>query len=421
MAQLVIQGNASLSGSIPVYGSKNAALPLICAALLTRETVTLHNIPPISDVERMVEIIQAAGVTAEHTDSTLTISAKDVSAKAIPQELVGKLRGSILLLGALLARCGEVELSLPGGDIIGARPIDTHIDGLEQLGAVVTEKDDRLHIQGDTLSAGEVVLREFSVTATENILLVAASLPGTTTIYTAAAEPHVVALAELLSSMGATISGAGTHQIVVEGSAELSASEYTNIPDMLEAGFFTLMGIATNSEITVTGAPSDDLRLFFKKLHDMGAGFEISDADNGLIDVTTKPGSLQAFKLQALPHPGIASDLQAPFAVLATQASGSSLIHDPLYEGRFKHIAELQKMGADVVVADPHRVIINGPTPLHGREIPSLDIRAGATLVLAGLVAQGTTVIHEAEIIDRGYANLTDRLAAIGADISRTE
>lgn len=247
-------------------------------------------------------------------------------------------------------------------------------------------------------------------------MLVAATLPGTTTIEIAACEPHVVALAGLLVAMGAKITGAGTHTIVIEGTEKLGGAEVTNIPDMLEAGAFILMGAVTQSELTVENVPTAYLDLFFKKLDDIGIHYTIDEKNQR---VTTAPGSLRSFKMQALPHPGIATDLQTPFAVVATQAEGSTLIHDPMYEGRFRHIAELQKMGASVTVCDPHRVIILGPTPLHGCRIPSLDIRSGLTLLIAGLVADGETTIEQAEIIDRGYANLAERLKAVGANIER--
>lgn len=418
MSHFVIKGQVKLSGELPIYGSKNGSLPLLAAALLTQESVTYHNIPPILDVKNLLPILEALGVAVEYNAATDTVvlCAQDVTPETLPEEQVGLLRGSILLMGGLLGRTKYLKMPRPGGDIIGARPIEAHLDAFRQLGAVIAEDKGFVTIDGQDMQAGRVVLPEFSVTATENILLVAATLPGTTTIEIAAAEPHVVALAKLLNSMGAKITGAGTHTIVVEGSEKLSGVEITNIPDMLEAGSFILLGAVTQSDITVTHVPINDLLLFFKKLDEIGVDYTI-DAQQQTVHV--RPGPLNAFKLQTLPHPGIATDLQAPFTVLATQASGSSLIHDPMYEGRFRHIHELQKMGASVIVCDPHRVIIHGPTPLHCHRIPSLDIRSGITLLIAALAAEGETIIDEAEIIDRGYANITDRLQAIGADIKR--
>lgn len=418
MHQFVIKGGKTLSGTIPVYGSKNAALPLLAASLLTNKPVTLRNIPGILDSNRMVKIVQALGVDISQKGTTITLTAKNIDTQHLPADLIGRLRGSILLLGALLGRQRHVTLPKPGGDVIGARPIDTHVDAFRQLGAHVTEDADSITIDGRGLKAGAVVLREFSVTATENILLTAATLPGKTTIHIAAAEPHVVALATLLTRMGAKIRGAGTATITVTGATKLSGASFTNIPDMLEAGFFILLAAATHSELTVKNVPVNDLMLFFKKLDDIGIGYTI-DAKAKTVHV--HKSTLRAFKMQSLPHPGIPTDMQAPFSLIATQATGSSLIHDPLYEGRLRHVLELQKMGASVVICDPHRVIVTGPTPLYGRRIPSLDIRSGATLVMAGLTAQGETIIDNADIIDRGYANLVERLQAIGADITKRE
>lgn len=421
-ASFVIQGNAQLSGSIPTYGSKNAALPLLAASLLTPEKITLHNIPSIRDVQSMKSIFAAIGASVEQEgDTTLHIIAERIDGQHVPDELVGALRGSILLLGALLGRNKHAQIPLPGGDIIGARPIDAHIDGFTQLGAKAKMDDNVVTLDGSNLAAGQVVLSEFSVTATENVMLVAATLPGTTTIELAAAEPHVVALAEILTQMGATIAGAGTHTITITGSPELHGAEYTNIPDMLEAGLFILLGAAAKSELTITNVPHHDLLAFFKKIQEIGISYTTSEETEHTSSITVHPSELRAFRVQALPHPGLATDLQAPFAVIATQANGSSLIHDPMYEGRFKHIQELQKMGADAIVCDPHRVIVNGPTPLVGRRIPGLDIRAGATLIMAGLIAEGETIIDDAHHVDRGYANLTQRLQNIGAHIEQVE
>ena len=420
MAYFVIQGGRKLHGSIPVYGSKNAALPLLAASLLTDQPLRLGNIPEIRDVDTMLSLLESIGVSIERNGEAVRLTADNVRPEQLAAEAVGRLRGSILLLGALLGRFKEVRLPRPGGDIIGGRPIDVHLDAFRQLGARVSEEQaDLISIDSSAARAGTVVLREFSVTATENVLLLAATMPGITTIHVAATEPHVIALAQLLSAMGARISGAGTHTVVIEGVPNLTGADFANIPDMLEAGLFILMAAATHSPLRVEKTPLDDLHLFFKKLDDIGVRYTL-DRDEAA--VTIEPtANLKAFKMQSLPHPGIPTDLQAPFAVLATQAYGTSLIHDPLYEDRFKHIVELQKMGARAVICDPHRVVIEGPHKLTGRTIPSLDIRSGATLIMAGLIAEGETVIEHAEVIERGYAGLTERLQAAGADIARRE
>lgn len=416
MSQLKIRGGKKLRGTIPVYGSKNAALPLIAASLLTTEEVTLSNIPSILDVDAMVKIVDALGVSVVREGTTLRLSAATVDPKQLPLSLVGQLRGSILLLGALLGRFKHVSLPRPGGDIIGARPIDVHLDVLEQLGAKVVPDAQVVAVDGSAMKAGVVVLREASVTATENVMMVAATLPGTTTIHIAAQEPHIVALGNLLHAMGAQVTGHGTSTITIDGKENLHGATFTNIPDMLEAGLLILLAATTQSELTITDVPINYLQLFFKKLEDIGVSLEQKDST-----VTVRPAPLSSFKVQTLPYPGIATDLQAPFSVVATQAAGTSLIHDPMYESRFRHCDELVKMGASVTVCDPHRVVIEGPTPLHGRHIKSLDIRSGATMIMAGLVAEGETVIDDAEIIDRGYAQLVERLQNIGADIERCE
>jgi len=416
MAKFVIQGGQPLAGTIRVGGSKNAALPLLAAALLTKQPVRLSNIPNILDVRNMIVILSSLGATITRDANDIVITATDVSAEKLATATVSHLRGSILLLGALLGRMRQVKLPMPGGDIIGARPIDVHLDGFRQLGATVTSQDDYVSIDGSTLTAGVVILREFSVTATENIMMAAATLSGTTTIKVAATEPHVVALGYLLQAMGATISGLGTHTINITGAIDLTGATFTNIPDMLEAGLFIMLAAATKSRLTITEVPVDDLPLFFKKIEDIGIKFTV---EGSAVSVT--PAPLKPFKMQSLPQPGIPTDLQAPFAVVATQATGTSLIHDPMYEGRFRHCDELAKMGASITVCDPHRVVIEGPTPLRGQHIRSLDIRSGATLIMAGLLAKGETVIDDAEIIDRGYENLAERLQAIGANIARTD
>jgi UDP-N-acetylglucosamine 1-carboxyvinyltransferase len=416
MSHFIIRGGKRLSGTITVGGSKNAALPLLASTILTSEEVTLKNIPQILDIKRLIDILRALGMEVSQDNHSITARAANIDPAALPTDLVGMLRGSILLMGALLGRLRQVSLPRPGGDVIGARPIDTHLDAFAQLGVKITDEGDTVTLDGSALKAGTVVLREFSVTATENTLLVAATLPGTTTIHCAATEPHVVALAQLLTAMGAKITGAGTHTITVHGKKKLKGATFTNIPDMLEAGFFMLFGAATKSELTIQEVPVADLPLFFKKLDDIGITYTV---DAHQRQVTVHPSEFKSFKMQSLPHPGIATDLQAPFSVIATQAHGSSLIHDPMYEGRLKHIVELQKMGANAVICDPHRVIVTGPTKLRGRVIPSLDIRSGATLIMAGLIAEGETTIEQADIIERGYEQLAERLQAVGADIKK--
>ncbi len=414
MTQFIISGQEKLAGRIEVQGAKNAALPLLTAALLTNEEVVLERIPVLRDVDSLLEIMRGMGAEAEHVDGTCRIRAKEINWENLPTELVGKLRGSVLLMGALVGRLGKITLPEPGGDMIGARPIDVHLDAFGQLGVKVNRENGLIGLDSRKAKPGRVILREFSVTATENVMLLAAQLPGVTKIEIAAAEPHVKALADLLNQMGANVTGAGTHTITITGSDKLKGAKFRNIDDMIEAGSFLLLAAATRSEILVDPVPQDDLLLFLKKLEDFGV--KLKPEQTG---IRVYPSSLRGRRVQTLPHPGLATDLQAPFAVLATQAQGSSLIHDPMYEGRFKYVNELLKMGANITVCDPHRIIVEGPSDLQGAKLNSLDIRSGMTLLMAGLIANGETVIDEAEVIDRGYARIDERLRTLGAKIER--
>lgn len=405
-----------MNGRIQVAGMKNAATPIIAACLLTSEPCVLRNIPRIKDVFRMLEILQGLGVKVDWLgDHALFMEAKSVSCQALSKDLIAAMRSSILLLGPLLARCGEIELPEPGGCIIGNRPIDTHLYALEQLGATVSRQNGTYQFRAEHLKGATIILPEFSVTATENVLMAAVMAQGTTVIKLAAAEPHVQDLISFLQKMGARIQGAGTHTLVIEGVKELRGAEHVIIPDQIEIGTFAVAAAATGGQVEIAPVIPKHLEIILLKLKHANVNYQV-DKDKLLIKKST---DLRAFRLQALPYPGFPTDLQAPFGVLATQCTGTSLIQDPLYEGRMSYVSELVKMGANAIVADPHRVVINGPTPLYGQEIKSFDLRAGATLVIAGLIAQGETIINEAEIVDRGYEDIDGRLRAVGAEIER--
>ena len=416
MSKFVIRGGGRLEGSVRISGMKNAATPILAATLLTRESCILRNMPRIRDVFRMVEIVRGLGVRVEWRDEhTLEVEAANVDARALPSELVAAMRSSILLLGPLLARTGQVEIPEPGGCIIGNRPIDTHLRVMESLGASSVRKNGTYLFQASRLRGASIILPEFSVTATENALMAATLAEGTTVIKLAAAEPHVQDLVAFLKSMGARIGGEGTHTLTIQGVESLRGADHTLIPDQIEIGTFAVAAAATRGSIEMMPVVPEHLDVILLKLREAGAYCEL---DGERLRVRSG-GGLKAFRLQAMPYPGFPTDLQAPFGVLATQCSGATLIHDPLFEGRMSYVAELIKMGAGAIVADPHRVIISGPTPLYGQPIRSLDLRAGATLVIAGIVADGETVIDEAEIIDRGYEDLEGRLRALGGRIER--
>ena len=418
MSRLIIKGGRKLSGSIRVAGMKNAVLPLMAACLLTDDECTLENVPKIKDVESFIDILKALGAAMTWKNHTLVINAAGVKGSEPDPVLTRKLRASVLLMGPLISRFGRVKMAYPGGDIIGARPIDTHLFGFSHLGAQVRENHADVSVTANRLSGATVVLPESSVTGTENLILAAVFAKGKTTIKLAATEPHVQELATFLNKMGAKIHGQGTSTIIIEGVENLSGTRHTIIPDQIETGTFACLAAATKSDIEIKNIEPDHLDAVFVLLEQMGVVFEV-----GHSNLYIKPPR-QMYKsavIQTGLYPKLASDLQPTFAVLATQAKGTSLVHDWMYEGRLNYVSELIKMGANAIIADPHRALITGPTPLFGTEINGLDIRAGITLVIAGLVAEGTTTIHDAGHVDRGYERVDERLKALGADITRIE
>ncbi|MBI4133516.1 UDP-N-acetylglucosamine 1-carboxyvinyltransferase [Candidatus Uhrbacteria bacterium] len=418
MAKLVIRGGRSLHGKIGVQGMKNAATKLIAASLLTREECLLRNVPLVRDVVRMVELVGSLGATVRWDDPhTLRIRCQDVSQTSLDRGAVKSMRSSIALLGPMLARFHDITLPEPGGDNIGKRPLDTNFFALRALGATIQGTGDSYHLAAPRIKAATIILPEFSVGTTENALMAAALTPERTVIKLAAVEPSVQELMKFLRAMGAVVEEIATHTLAITGARELRGVEHTIAPDNLEVGTFAVAAAATESTLEI--APIEPLHIesTLEKLRAIGVSC-IVRADTLFV----KPeGALRAFRVQTMPFPGFPTDLQAPLGVLATQCHGTSLIHDPLFEGRMGYVSELVKMGADAVICDPHRVLVTGRTPLTGREVPSLDIRSGATLVLAGLVAHGTTVINDAEVLDRGYEDLAGRLKGLGADITRVD
>lgn len=415
-SRLLIRGGRPLDGEIRVGGMKNAATPIIAATLLIKDRCVLRNVPRLSDVERMLDILRSLGATVEWTgEHELTIDATNADLASLDAKAVKSMRSSILLMGPLLSRFHEVEIPEPGGCNLGNRPIDTHLVALEALGGKIerVEKNYRLTTTG--LKGGLIVLPEFSVTATENAIMAAVLAEGRTTIKIAACEPHVQDLAKFLVAAGARIRGIGTHTLVIDGVTSLKGATHDIIPDQIETATFAVIGALSKGTLRIVGVDPEQLDMILLVMGKAGVRYSL----DGDVLTMLKPASYSAFKLQTMPYPGFPTDAQAPFGLMATQCVGTSLIHDPLFDGRFGYVGELQKMGANATVCDPHRVLISGPTPLYGTEIRGLDLRAGATLIVAGLVAQGETVIHGAEIVDRGYEALDRRLAAVGADITR--
>lgn len=417
MSKYSIQGGKKLSGTIRVAGNKNAVLPLMAATLLIDGPVTLSNVPRIQDVLIMKQILTYLGAKVEEINEyTVKIDTTGVRKYRIPDELSAKLRASVLLLGPLYARFGKVVLPHPGGDIIGRRSIQTHLDAFIELGANVHDDHHtyRIEQKTDSRSSVEIFLDEPSVTGTENIIMATVLGKRKVRIGNTALEPHVIDLLTMLRAGGAQIEGIGTHSLSIYGVERLSALDHTVCPDYLEAGTFAVLGAITRSTLRIEGVPYDDLRLPFIALERMGVSYQYE----GDV-VTIRPSSLTSSgrKIQAGPHPLFPTDLMSPFIVLATQATGHTLFHDPLYESRMFFVDKLIRMGANITICDPHRVIVNGPSELIGRKLASPDIRAGIALVLAALVAAGESEIDMAEIIERGYENLDVRLRALGAEI----
>ena len=404
-------------GSIDVRGSKNATTPILAATLLTTGECVISNIPLIEDVYRMLEILESMDVkVAWEGERTVRICAKNLAASKIDLQTVKKLRSSILLLGPLSARAESFKIAHPGGCVIGKRPVGTHFDALEKMGVTITQDENCYLIDAKAKKAGKVVLREFSVTATENAMMLAASLPGTTLIKLAACEPHVQDLGKFLIAMGAQIKGLGTHTLEISGSEKLTGAIHEIIPDANEAATFLIMGVATKSPIKVKHARVDDLDIVLERLRQFGADFKIEE---DAIEVIPNENLVAVEKVDTRTYPGVPSDVQQPLGVLATQALGETLIFDTIFEGRFNYLSELEKMGARAKVLNPHQAVITGPTKLKGSAIKSFDLRAGASLIIAALCAKGTTTIDEIYQVDRGYERIEQRLALLGAEIKR--
>lgn len=420
MEKFIINGAKHLEGEIDVMGSKNAATPILSACLLTENECIIDNVPVIADVLKMIELLQSMGVEIEWLkEHKVRVKAgSNVDPEKMDFSIVGHMRSSILLLGSLLARFRKFKIRQPGGCIIGSRPVGVHFDALEALGAEITYDKGFYCLKADKLVGRTVVLKEFSVTATENLLMAASLAEGKTTIKIAALEPHVQDLQRFLVKMGAKIKDIGIHTIEIHGVSKLHGATHTIIPDPIEAGTFAILAAATKSNIIINNVVPEDLDLVIEKMREMGAKIE-TDKNKLIIKPTHKLNAVK--KIESRTYPGVPTDLQAPFGVLATQAEGTTLIHDTLYEGRMGYINELNKMGANAVICDPHRALISGPTALYGQDITSFDLRAGATLVIAALLAEGESTINKIEQIDRGYEKIEERLQKIGADIRRVK
>jgi UDP-N-acetylglucosamine 1-carboxyvinyltransferase len=413
---LIIEGGHALRGAVDISGSKNATMGAMAAALMASEDCILRNIPDIGDVEQMAQVLEGVGAVVERPDRhTLRINGSGVNSSSPPTELVGNLRGSFLTMGALLGRFGEASCAPPGGDVIGQRPIEVHLNGFAALGAEVLREDERYLARASKLTGAGIFCDYPSVLGTQNLMLAAVLATGRTTIVNAAAEPEVHSTAQMLQSMGARITGAGTHTITIDGVERLHGTEYRVIPDRLEAGTFAIAGAITEGELEVRSACLEHLVSLIAKLREAGVDLR----EDGETLRVRGAGELRALAVQALPYPGLATDLQAPVAVLLTQAEGVSYVHERVFDNRLLYVSELRKMGAEVVTTGTTTAIISGPTPLVGTTVRALDVRAGAALILAGLVARGRTEITDVYHVDRGYERIDEKLRSLGAAIER--
>jgi len=419
MAKFIIKGGKPLKGEIKVSGNKNAILPIMAATVLTTQECILENVPRISDVLVMGEILKDIEVEVKGLGtSRLVINTKNVSKYVLNPDLVKKLRGSILLLGPLLARFGKARLRHPGGCIVGRRAVGTHFDALAALGAKTITGEEDYESEVTKPHPAEIFLDEASVSATENALLMASLIPGTTIIKDAACEPNVEDLANFLSKMGAKIEGAGTNRIAIKGVPRLHGAKHKISPDYIDIGTFAILAAVTKGQISIKGIKKEDLLMILLYLKRMGVRYKV----NGEI-LTVYPSKLVSpkGKIQTRPWPGFPTDLMSPLIVLATQAEGTTLCHDWMFESRMFFVDKLISMEANITLCDPHRVLVTGPTKQKGKELESPDIRAGMALVVAALAAQGESIISKVEMIERGYEDIEKRLKSLGADIKRVE
>ena len=416
MDVLVVEGGKPLKGTVTISGAKNAALPLICASLLTSQPVVLDNTPRLSDVETLLTLFEVLGASwAWSGPQQLTLSAQNVPNRCAPYELVSKMRASVLVLGPLLARYGDAKVSLPGGCAIGARPIDVLLEGLQALGADINLEGGYVHARVDgRLQGADIVLSKPAVTGTENLMMAAALAQGRTRLIGAAREPEVTALADCLNAMGAKISGAGTDTITIDGVEELGGASVAVMPDRIEAGTFMMAAAMMGEGVMLHNAiPAHNqaLMALLKK-----SGVDFAETADSVFIAPRKP--YKPVDVTTLPYPGFPTDLQAQMMVYLCMAQGSSFIRETIYENRFMHVPELNRMGAKLVI-DDHTVRIPGHTSFKGATVMATDLRASASLVMAALAAEGVTTIRRVYHLDRGYERLELKLQALGASIRR--
>ncbi len=413
MYKITINGNKTLTGEIKISGSKNSAVALIPAAVLCDEEVTIANVPNISDIDALDYILNFLGAKVYRNDDIIKIDSKNIKNRKIPKEIATKLRASYYFMGAMLSKFKRVEIYFPGGCSIGARPINLHLKGFEAMGAKVEENNNLFTITADELKGAKINLEFASVGATLNLMLAAVKAKGTTIISNAAKEPHIVNVATFLNNMGAKITGAGTSEIKIEGVDYLHSCFHEVVPDYIETGTYMILASLIGNKLKISNIIPEHVESLISKLEDVGAIMEIG------VDFITisRPEKLKATNIKTQVYPGFPTDLQQPMATLLTQANGKSIINETIWENRFLNLKELNKMGATTDLLTNQKAVIIGPTKLTGKRIKATDLRGAASLLIAGLIASGTTVIENADYILRGYEGIVYKLTNVGADI----
>lgn len=416
MKQIIVEGNRVLSGTIKVSGSKNSAVALVPASLLSDDVVTIDNVPSISDIDALNEILTYLGATVKRSETTMTIDSSTIINKEIPEEISRKLRASYYFMSALLGKYKHVEMYFPGGCAIGARPIDQTIKGFEALGAKVIEKDNKFIIDAENLTGGKVYLDMPSVGATINTMLVAVKANGVTIIDNAAKEPEIVNVATFLNNMGAKITGAGTSRINIEGVKKLSKCYTEVIPDRIEAGTYIIAGALMGNNLKIDNIIPNHIEMLILKLREMGVDLEVGDD----YVIVSRTNNLKPIKVKTLGYPGFATDLQQPLTALLTQCEGKSILEETIYENRFQNVPYLIQMEANIEINN-RSIYVNGPSQLKGSTVKATDLRAGACLILAALAAKGETKITNVEFVLRGYENIVEKLTNVGAKLKIEE
>jgi len=416
MDQFVIQGGTSLAGEVTISGAKNAALPILFAALLGQGKSTFSNVPRLRDIGTTEALLKTLGANVEWQQDKLIIDGATVDKTLAPYDLVKQMRASVLALGPLVARFGEAQVSLPGGCAIGARPVDIHIQGLERMGAIIKVENGYINAKVDgRLKGAEIFMEMVSVGATENLLMAATLADGKTVLENAAREPEITDLANCLIAMGAKISGAGTSRIEIEGVESLSGCEYSILPDRIETGTFLVAAAMAGGEVLCKNTDHHSLDPVIEKLRATNALVEVSDNS---IYLDMRGRELKAVNIKTMPHPGFPTDMQAQFTALNVVAKGSATITETIFENRFMHVPELQRMGANIRL-EGNTAICGDTESLSGAQVMATDLRASASLILTGIVAQGETIVDRIYHVDRGYQRIEDKLSALGANIKR--